>query len=616
MHSALEMAAGKLNKGLETLKILNGEQMILRGREASKKQAEAEWRRIRVPLLALLLAAGAVCLAPECALGSPSAALSEVWSEADGLSLKYSTNHDELLGGKGSELSLSSNKQEQKHGEAEAGAEAEEAPAGQQGEPSAGEQQQQQSHGSEEGAGEQGADSSSRQLDKIPIGAKLRQSAGASKQFEESSGDERPESSARGAKEEEEEGRSADEEIPKPTRQSVVTKSSRAGAGPARAESESSNEAESDGRADEEEEEVGGNNSVTQAAAAAADESPLPADAPGSYGNARFRQPGRLFKEAVRMVGEQRDESPRASGEADEAALSSGNTDDSSEADEGRASDEAGQQPGFFGHTTAALDEADEEAGGTRPHGAFLDVAASRAPLASSNKESLARQQQQQQQASSSARRPQASSGQQQQPQKPPPQAYKQLAYFRGVDQSSGPQQQRPFQQVVEQESIESPDSVRDNFISPGHYPGSMAHLTQAASEVQKTAEAAQKAQGAGRPEKAAEATSVSETSAAEATSIGSSQPKEEAARASDTPAQQQQQAVGVQEAASSAQAMVVVVTPEPAAQAQEQQIAAPSLLGDQSTSTTMAPMAAGAEQAAGSTQTPASLKRFKFRRF
>lgn len=54
-----------------------------------------------------------------------------------------------------------------------------------------------------------------------------------------------------------------------------------------------------------------------------------------------------------------------------------------------------------------------------------------------------------------------------------------QLSYFRGAQQ----QFDNKARQMV---NVNSPDSVRDEFISPGHFPGSMPHLTQAASEVSR----------------------------------------------------------------------------------------------------------------------------------
>lgn len=45
-----------------------------------------------------------------------------------------------------------------------------------------------------------------------------------------------------------------------------------------------------------------------------------------------------------------------------------------------------------------------------------------------------------------------------------------------------------PRNQIKDEARVaaDSPDAIRDDFISPGHYPGSMAHLTQAASETKK----------------------------------------------------------------------------------------------------------------------------------
>lgn len=68
-------------------------------------------------------------------------------------------------------------------------------------------------------------------------------------------------------------------------------------------------------------------------------------------------------------------------------------------------------------------------------------------------------------------------------------QSNKPLAYFRSASQqqkqASEEARRGPIRQASQQQP-ESPDSVRDNFISPGHFPGSMPHLTQAASETQK----------------------------------------------------------------------------------------------------------------------------------
>ena len=699
--------------------------------------------------LATVCACVALAVSLACWLPSAAAnhAQSEVWSEADGLSLKYSTNHDDLLSTKGSELSLDSNKREQQqHAAGSAAGEAEEAPAGESGSSEdtsgaqtaaesgpeqagggggvssgAGDEEQSLGAGDSSGDGgaqEQGADSSSRQTNKLPVGGRVHSydlSASSQRAHKQPTGghsqvprfrdlqqqatneeDEAPPSAAAGARSKVHREEPADSYSSGPSDEAAPPPSSPGSS------------------ADE------GTSGLEQASDSA------DAPPPGSYGSARFRQPGRLFKQAVRLPETPRGESnggPSAddddsasneegqssaggqsgadeetfgasqtpkhqlkpkqaaqfasetSGEPDENELSAGSPDDS---DGGRRSVGTGAA---FPSQPESGSGADEEEGAPssngffdafggssfgRGHsqGGFHDHSAARAPLASSNKERAVQQQ--------------SSGGHKQQQQEAKPaglgaggaksgQSQKPLAYLRSAlgEQARGaPRDQRPAEhraavksgpssfRIQQQAANEGPDSVRDDFISPGHYPGSMPHLTQAASEVRPEAQGGTSEQAKSRLPSEEPKLAESKTVPQEAPVEGEKQSSQRqelagkqahqlaegrtggqlrASASNETAAKQENELQASMAATSEAQTHSVTVTPEPAAQAQEQQIMAPTLLAS---TTTMAPMVPttssttstfaptsladlGAASQSSPSPTPAqpasSLKRFKF---
>lgn len=216
------------------------------------------------------------------------------------------------------------------------------------------------------------------------------------------------------------------------------------------------------------------------------------------------------------------------------------------------------------------------------------------------------------------------------------------MAYFKGQQRLN--QLNKPTSEDLTSDNSnndnnnnESPDNVRDNFISPGHFPGSMPHLTQAASELRR--KQAEVATNSGKVDKTAQATNVKEepeelakasTFSASSTlghSIGSqdqasSQQQPQQLTTSDTifqsvltgsPAKTSASADGkpVAEvtpfAASiftdeSAKVEVIAVTPVPDAQADSQQIMAPILIS----TTTMAPLPATRQALIGPEVVPA----------
>lgn len=167
----------------------------------------------------------------------------------------------------------------------------------------------------------------------------------------------------------------------------------------------------------------------------------------------------------------------------------------------------------------------------------------------------------------------------------------RQLPYFRSLRGESNSDEQLL-------RKAKSPDNVRDNFISPGHFPGSMAHLTQAASETQR------KQLELANAESSKLSTSPSELSPVQESSQASKSASSEPQKSRVDPA------VGGQQ--------VQQVTPEPESQPESQQISAPILMS----TTTMAPLTvdsskqpAEVSSSTSTTQAP-TLKRFKFRKY
>lgn len=243
----------------------------------------------------------------------------------------------------------------------------------------------------------------------------------------------------------------------------------------------------------------------------------------------------------------------------------------------------------------------------------------------------------------------------------------KPLAYFKGLSlqqkQASeearrAPQMSANRQQAnQQQQQPESPDNVRDNFISPGHFPGSMPHLTQAASETQKK-EAEVPASNQQPVIVAAAATTSSTSSSAPTTApssssdqsqaiplassdltisvasstsvVSSTSPSNVAAESSQQGQQQsdtKQSKIGTGSRAepspsveSRERDLQIHVTPVPEIQPESQQIMAPVYFS----TTTMAPLpstsaiptSGGDNKATTTSSEPPTLKRFKFRKY
>jgi hypothetical protein len=268
-------------------------------------------------------------------------------------------------------------------------------------------------------------------------------------------------------------------------------------------------------------------------------------------------------------------------------------------------------------------------------------------------------------------------------------QSIKQLAYFKGqkandqLQAVNGGPSREPIMRLngatnEERAPEGSPDSVRDDFISPGHYPGSMPHLTQAASEIAQSATAsARKATAPSVAKSGAETVlavaattttvqanklpaiaNANNQGASVGETIGNGEQKTEASSQnansalvhggqSDTDSNRRESSQATsdtkgaeQKLVESGQLMSIAVTPMPELQLESQQIMAPILVS----TTTMAPMplvssttspspqpasstlvdGPSATTAASSTTTSTtstttkapSLKRFKFRKY
>lgn len=567
-------------------------------------------------------------------------AISEVWSEGDGLRMKYSTNHDDLLSTKGSELSLSTdqNQQQADQGQQQQATGADEVSSTDE---TSGASQAPESSGDEQSDtnNEQGADSSSRQTEKIPMSGRVQSYSSASNQHAASVKQQQRSKASLDSdsnSDSDSDTDSDDDAIPAaPTRQLSKSKA----ASPQELSFDSALEQAGDG---------GETSNVDHGRDEAAYSSS--SDGPSS----KFRQPGRLFKEAVHM-----NEPPKASNAIEEDDSSAGqpsqgggqepasNDEDpfQDNPQNGRARNNMMDFDRMAAHGLRQRQQAAEEAdefksrqrhvfGGDdaeeptaglrfRAGGAsyFDHSGQSRAALATAHK-----QERLQPTTSSSGladnRRQQAAAKQN----------YRQLAYFRGIAEH----------QATKLGSDQfaangSPDSVRDNFISPGHFPGSMSHLTQAASEIMQKSGGSpatldhQKSsgdadQGSKQIDSKAAASEQVSTSAPVLRRTGGAQQDESsqesgisvAPTASDTnnsvqpvPAAEPLKPV---EAQANEFVQVVAVTPGPEAQPENQQIMAPILMS----TTTMAPMISSSTTTMNTTTTSQapSLKRFKFRKY
>lgn len=201
---------------------------------------------------------------------------------------------------------------------------------------------------------------------------------------------------------------------------------------------------------------------------------------------------------------------------------------------------------------------------------------------------------------------------------------YKQLSYFKGVSDNRSPGQQQHMLRAPDN----SPDSIRDNFISPGHFPGSMPHLNlAAASETQKKEVEPQKDATEQTPPSApvdgSSAAKVEDSTQRAITEVALDKPAE--------PKPVGEPLMAASETAKAARVeprvQTVQVTPEPEMFEPESQlqIMAPLLLS----TTTMAPQVATESKTDGltsatnstitittSTTAAPSLKRFKFRKY
>jgi len=639
-------------------------------------------------------------------------ALSEVWSEADGLQMKYSTNHDDLLSTKGSELSLSSNQNKQEAARPEEQASAQEQAEGQEESVSGGGDsslnsgqpeessanlgadegsnserapsgEDQQAAGQEQAAdNEQGADSS-RQTNKVPA---YRQPAQADSFAARKRGQQQQQRFIDPPQ------RFKQSDDLEDNSQPVRGRQAKASAEPdlpsfnsAFEHAEGGNEVASIDHGDDLQPNFG-------------------QELPGS---AKFRQPGRLFKEAVRMAkveepaqkteSENGDESGSGEDESSSSSLEAANEKRQldSERDGASQPEEPSQMDG-----ERAFAAAEKVAASLRGRqnmidfdrivdtrqtrngvagGKFQPAALQRPNEMSSFEPANARtgarrfttrgpavdvfggaddeepggrpfgQSEQRALVAGSTSHKERSVALSRQPSGASQAAnYKQLAYSRGLGQQVGPEQADRRAPVAPNRpnKLDSPDSVRDNFISPGHYPGSMPHLTQAASESQRKELAAQQpvpesskvvADQVGSSAAAAASAVVAPADPAQASSQQQQMPSSplETAQtqlvASDTsylaqsaasnPDVSRVAALATESPAASPlsgptneqTALLGQVTPEPESQPESQQIMAPLLLS----TTTMAPMpATSTSPAPTTTSQPPSLKRFKFRKY
>lgn len=665
----------------------------------------------------VLLAFGAACSGK---LVQAEHALSEVWSEADGLQMKYSTDHDEMLSTKGSELSLSShqpsNKQETTSTldgtAAQAASENQQEDAGPSSEGSSGESSSANGDSSSssessksEGEGtanidnlnesnnEQGADASKRADSRLPPNPP-RHFVSASKQSRFSE----PASRYSGTTEES-----------RPSAAAALSSS--------RSEADNDDDDTRGGPARNLDSDAG---SFSSAADEADRDDESSSDGPSSSGgnrNVKILQPGRLFKEAVKMGSSdeartkqsEKGESPdEAEAARPDESLGSGR--EKAEAESSAEEPSAAGEPEFGPATSggerpkkseaqshrqnmidfdrivdrqrevksnlassvrdlvnieAGSEESDDESDGeTRPGRAndgFKRAGGFRQPPIMSNairnefahddegsavgpteepnpayrQTSAGYHDHRHMTAGSTAHKERLAPAS---PSKAPVLASKQLAYFRGISQQSSgePSGRRPGSSSA---AVPSPDSVRDNFISPGHYPGSMPHLTQAASELQKKELSAGDAIGpAIAPVPPTNQKAVDLVSTASTISTPSSVVQQKPAFDTTAPirpeeSNKQVQVVSPNSAPSTSAAKPATdnrtgakpsqgtsrpelpefnlqVTPEPESQPESQQIMAPILLS----TTTMAPMPSTSPPPA-TTETP-SLKRFKFRKY
>lgn len=492
------------------------------------------WSSLRISsLLVLLLASISWSVSGE-------HALSEVWSEADGLQLKYSTDHDDLLSTKSSELSLAS---QQKSDQAQASPDS--SSSGQESEESSDGLARQQDDTAEGNAGsqaglqslenkdtpdetEQGTDSSSRRSEKVPAAGHPATSTTSSKFSEPAA---RFRSAARAS---EANGRASLTSRLRSTSDAIRFSSAL-------------DMANADAGSDE----------TDRTSPEGADD--------------QLKTPGRAAKtyqtsseETSNVINDDQDVEQAEPGE-------DGNELSNSALRTARL-DAARNRPAMFefersvasvsgesgGHVKQEQNNADipepvmlsepqdsekgQPAGDEEPR---LPVSADAKVTADESEDAASDED-----AAASATKQLKQAERQQRPA---------LAYFR----QASPAQTR----------AESPDSVRDDFISPGHFPGSMAHLTQAASELKQVDLAA------GKPQLEQQAASLTVPTAVSAPPRGQ-------------------------------------VTPEPASQPESRQIVAPVLIP----TTTMAPMPATSstpEPSVNASDTAApTLKRFKFRKY
>lgn len=492
-------------------------------------------------MLVILLALAGVQLARS------EHALSEVWSESDGLQLKYSTNHDDLLSTKGSELSLASQQRENAaQGASAAAPESEEAVGQQQssdeqaegarsGSTASEESSEEPSEGGSSSADtEQGADSSSRLTNQVPLNA-IRQVTGRTGKFSE------PAARFRSAIRSDETDRSANSRLRSTSDairfSSALDMADQLAGEVASAEPGADTSGISSDDSDSQLDRYRAAPKMSQLEAPR-EEANNAIDADVGPSTRRFNRPqelrGRQGMIEFERISSGPQEAPARSSkphrpDVPEPVSTAGDSAEDGERDfdgDSRPTEEPGKtRP----ESKLASEDSDDGESGDEDASAAASAA------------HRATKKQQQQQASSDSNRPQAQ------------------AYFRGAPSQVG-------------RKLDSPDNVRDDFISPGHFPGSMAHLTQAASELKQVAGEQQAA-----------------------------------SRASPTAIAPSKLEVRPE------------VTPEPEAQPESQQIMAPVLLS----TTTMAPMVATSSTtepalpsaADNSTQAP-TLKRFKFRKY
>lgn len=699
---------------------LNLEKKVMRGKEeevpestpAALSIVRLNWLQARSQLSMLFIALIVLLIPILASTVKAEHALSEVWSESEGLQMKYSTDHDDLLSTRGSELQMNV------HGEP-----SKESGTGEGGQESAGAAggQEESSSGSEGGSSESSGPTSSDHT-----------SDGSSGQLSSL-----PTSSSGGADTEPQEADSgADSTSRKTNRVPLNRKQSSSKFPEFKEESDGFNSIPSD-------QSSGANNNQYEGAdqvnvdngsdmpPQASQETPTPGKQP-------FRQIGRMFKEAVKMTKSGPEQKVKHS---EKSSTSDNNNDDDEEAADGNSSngglensnekqqqeqqeDEAGadepnfgpyksspgaqktsprgrqnmidfdrlvdnkqgramlmnqnrepltqQQAGPTADELSSLEGGEEQAGygnpaeandGYRRHGqrmnqigqqqlqqlmngppddfgmfqsaapnSFFTAAGSspahkeRAPPAASKSTTPAAGGS----ASSSAQAKQANN-------------YKQLAYFRNLSQ----QQQKASQDArtkpaitsrAQQQEPDSPDSVRDNFISPGHFPGSMPHLTQAASEMQKkqaevpaatSVQPIDEQKSASSPVQTTQPglqdTTVAASTNTVSTSTTNAESSQQQKAASPQTGDTNVSSLGEQQTNKTSQAdsrvepaaaelpskqkeLPIHVTPVPEVQPESQQIMAPVYFS----TTTMAPIAS-----TSTTSEPApTLKRFKFRKY